>query len=112
MLSALCTPENARWQEWCCRREENEGLKAAELVKFTGGLYRLQKGHGQRGHGQRSAVLRPLVLASDGGLLLRGEVVDDVEGLSDLLGRLPPDHLSDNLASGVEQGLDVEVVGR
>lgn len=44
------------------------------------------------------AVLSPLVLAPDGGLLLGRKVVDDVEGPAQLFRRLAPDHLSDNLA--------------
>ena len=56
-------------------------------------------------------VERPLVLSPDLLLLLRREVIFDVEGLPNLLGRLPLNHLSDCLASEIEEDLDVEVVG-
>ncbi|KAH3661941.1 hypothetical protein OGAPHI_006120 [Ogataea philodendri] len=57
------------------------------------------------------AVFGPLVLASDGGFFLRSEVVDDVERFADLFRRLAADHLSNDFAAGVEQRLDVEVIG-
>lgn len=58
------------------------------------------------------SVLGPLVLAADLLLLLGGEVVGDVERLADLLGGLALDHVGHRLAADVEEGLDVEVVGR
>ena len=70
-----------------------------------------KEGCGRRGGDQRLAVLSPLVLATDLVLLLRSEVVLDVEGLADLLGGLAFDHVCDRLAADVEKGLDVEVVG-
>lgn len=57
------------------------------------------------------AVLSPLVLAADLVLLLRREVILDVEGLADLLWRLALDHVGDGLAADIEKSLDVEVVG-
>jgi hypothetical protein len=57
------------------------------------------------------AVLSPFVLAADLLLLLRGEVVLDVERLADLVGGLALDHVGDGLAADVKEGLDVEVVG-
>ena len=36
----------------------------------------------------------------------------DVEGLADLVGRFALDHVGDGLAANVEEGLDVQVVGR
>lgn len=56
-------------------------------------------------------LLGPLVLATNLLLLLRSEVVLDVEGLADLLGRLALDHVCDSLASNVEKSLDIEEVG-
>lgn len=44
-------------------------------------------------------------------LLFGGEIVLDVEGLADLLRRLALDHVGDGLATNVQQGLDIEVVG-
>jgi hypothetical protein len=61
--------------------------------------------------GDRLAVLGPLVLAADLLLLLGGEVVLDVESLTDLIGRLALDHVRDGLAADIEESLDVEVVG-
>lgn len=58
------------------------------------------------------AVLGPLVLSPDLFLLLGCEVVGDVEGLADLLGRLALDHVGHGLAADVKQGLDVHVVCR
>ena len=52
-------------------------------------------------------VLSPLVLAADLLLLLGGEVVGDVECLSDLLRRLSLNHVCDSLASYIQQRLDV-----
>lgn len=57
------------------------------------------------------AVLGPFVLATNLLLLLGGEVVGDVEGLSDLLGGLALDHVGDGLTANVEERLDVEIVG-
>jgi hypothetical protein len=58
----------------------------------------------------RLTVLGPLVLAANLLLLLGGEVVLDVESLTDLIGRLALDHVGDGLAADVKEGLDVEVV--
>jgi hypothetical protein len=44
-------------------------------------------------------------------LLLRGKVVGDIEGLSDLLGRLALDHVCYGLAADVKEGFDIQVVG-
>jgi hypothetical protein len=57
------------------------------------------------------AILSPLVLATDLLFLLGGEVIGDVESLSDLLGRLALDHVCDGLAANVKEGLDVKIVG-
>ena len=57
-------------------------------------------------------ILSPFVLTSDLLLLLRGEVVGDIECLSDLLGRLALDHIGDCLATNIKKGLYVKVVGR
>jgi len=59
----------------------------------------------------RSTILGPLVLAADLVLLLRSEVVLDVERLTDLLWRLALDHVGHGLATDVKQRLDVHVVG-
>lgn len=59
----------------------------------------------------RLAVLSPLILATDLIFLLGGEVILDVERLSDLLRRLALDHIGDCLASNIEERLDVKVVG-
>jgi hypothetical protein len=56
-------------------------------------------------------VLSPLVLTTDLLLFLRGEIIGDVECLSDFLGRLALDHVRDSLTTNVEEGLDVEIVG-
>lgn len=57
------------------------------------------------------AVLGPLVLAADLVLLLRCEVILDVEGFADLLWGLALDHIGNGLAADIEKGLDIEVVG-
>lgn len=59
----------------------------------------------------RLAILGPLVLTADLVLLLRCEVVLDVERLSDLVRGLALDHVRNRLAADVEEGLNVEVVG-
>lgn len=60
---------------------------------------------------KRLTVLGPLVLTTNLILLLRGEVILDVEGLADLLRRLALDHVGHGLAANVEESLDVHVVG-
>jgi len=62
-------------------------------------------------HVQHLAVLSPLVLATDLLFLLGGEVIGDIEGLSDFLGGLALDHICDGLAANVEKRLDIKVVG-
>lgn len=57
------------------------------------------------------AVLGPFVLATNLFLLLGGEVVRNIERLTDFLGRLALDHVGDGLAANVKEGLDVQVVG-
>ena len=81
-------------------RDAKEGLRwkgdlAAGPIKPTGNL----------------AVLSPLVLPADLLLLLRCEVVRDVERLADVLWRLALDHVGDRLAANVKKGLNIEVVG-
>lgn len=56
-------------------------------------------------------LFSPLVLTTDLVLLLRREVVLDVERLTDLFGGFALDHVRNSLASNVEERLDVEVVG-
>jgi len=56
-------------------------------------------------------ILSPLVLAADLLLLLRSEVVGDIEGLADLLRGLALDHVGDGLAANIKKRLDVEIVG-
>lgn len=56
------------------------------------------------------SVLSPLVLAANLFLLLGSEVVRDVERLADLLGRLALNHISDRLATDVEERFNVQVV--
>ena len=57
------------------------------------------------------AVLGPLVLAADLVLLLRREVVLDVERLPDLVWGLALDHVGDGLTADIEEGFDIKVVG-
>ena len=56
-------------------------------------------------------ILCPLILAADLLLFLGGEVIGDVESLSDLLGGLALDHVGNGLASNIKEGLDIKVVG-
>jgi hypothetical protein len=55
-------------------------------------------------------ILGPLILAADLLLFLGGEVIGDVESLSDLLGGLALDHVGNGLAADVKERLDVKVV--
>ena len=59
----------------------------------------------------RLTVLSPLVLTANLLLLLRGEIVGDIECLADLLWRLSLDHVCDGLASNIQKRLDIKVVG-
>lgn len=52
----------------------------------------------------------PLILPPDFLLLLRGEVIFDVECLANLLGGLALDHVSYGLAGQIQQILDVQIV--
>jgi len=56
------------------------------------------------------AILGPFVLLLDLGLFLRGEVIDYVEELPDLLRCLALDHVGDSLAAHVKEWLDIEIV--
>jgi len=56
-------------------------------------------------------LLGPLVLTTDLILLLRGEVVLDIEGLADLLRRLALDHIGNGLAADIQESLDIHVIG-
>jgi hypothetical protein len=58
-----------------------------------------------------SLLFGPLVLTANLVFFLLGEVVLNVEGLADLLGRLAFNHVGNGLAADVEKCLDVEVVG-
>ena len=58
-----------------------------------------------------SLLLSPFVLATDLILLLRSEIVLNVESLADLLWRLALDHIGDSLAPNVEKSLDIKIVG-
>jgi hypothetical protein len=69
-------------------------------------------GSGASGIGLSLTILGPLILPANLLLLLRGEVIGDVECLSDLLRGLALDHVGDGLAANIQKGLDVEVVRR
>jgi hypothetical protein len=56
-------------------------------------------------------IFGPLVLSADLFLLLRSEIVGDVEGFTDLLWRLALDHVGHGFAANIKKWLDVEVVG-
>ena len=56
-------------------------------------------------------LLSPLVLTTDLIFLLRGEVILDVESLPDFLGGFALDHVGNSLATDVQKGLDIKVVG-
>lgn len=56
-------------------------------------------------------ILSPFILTANLLLLLRGEVVGDIEGLANFLRRLALDHVGNSLAADIEKRLDVEVVG-
>jgi hypothetical protein len=56
-------------------------------------------------------ILSPLVLAANLLLLLRSEVIGDIEGLADLLWGLSLNHVGDGLAANIKKGFDVKVVG-
>ena len=67
---------------------------------------------GLRAAAQSSALLAPGILALHLLLLLRREVVLDVEPNANLLGRLALDLVRNGLAGQVKQRLDVQVVRR
>ena len=60
---------------------------------------------------RRNLLLSPLVLTTDLILFLRGEIVLDVECLTDLFWGLALDHIRNGLAPDIQQSLDVKVVG-
>lgn len=57
-------------------------------------------------------LFSPFVLTANLVLLLRREVILDVEGLTDLVRRLAFNHVGDRLASNIQKRLDIEIVGR
>lgn len=57
-------------------------------------------------------LFSPFVLTADLVLLLRREVILDVEGLTNLVRRLAFDHVGDRLASNIQKSLDIEIIGR
>lgn len=61
--------------------------------------------------GKKALLFSPLVLATNLVLLLRSEVILDVECLANLLGGLALDHVGDSLAADVQKSLDIKVVG-
>jgi hypothetical protein len=95
------------------RRDRERRNSAGETAKSPSSraCYATQVTRIEGTKGDRLAVLGPLVLAADLLLLLGGEVVLDVESLTDLIGRLALDHVRDGLAADIEESLDVEVVG-
>lgn len=56
-------------------------------------------------------VLSPLVLSTNLIFLLGGEVVCDIECLSNFLGTFALDHIRHGLATHVKKRFDVQVVG-
>lgn len=56
-------------------------------------------------------LLSPLILATNLILLLRREVVLDIEGLADFFRGLALDHVGDGFAADVKESFDVKVVG-
>ena len=59
----------------------------------------------------RNSLFGPFVLSADLFFFLGGEVILDVEGLADFLGGFTLDHVGDGLASDIEKGFDIEIVG-
>ena len=57
------------------------------------------------------SLLGPLILSSDLILLFWGEIILDVESLSDLLWRFTLDHVCNSLAADIEKSLNIHVVG-
>ena len=57
------------------------------------------------------SLFSPLILTTDLILFFGREIILDVECLTDLLWRFTFDHVGDSLASDVEQGFDIEIVG-
>lgn len=55
-------------------------------------------------------LFSPLILPADLILLLRSEIVLNVECLADFFGGLALDHVGDGLAANIQQALDIEVV--
>lgn len=58
-----------------------------------------------------SLLFGPFVLATNLVLLLRREVILDVERFANFLGRFALDHIGDRFASNVEESLYVKIIG-
>lgn len=56
-------------------------------------------------------IFGPFVFTSDLLLLLRCEIVRDVERLPNLFRRFTLDHIGNSLAANVKKRLDVEIIG-
>lgn len=59
---------------------------------------------------RKSLLLSPLIFAANLVFLLGSEIILDIKGLANLLGRLALDHVGNGLAADIQQGLDVQVV--
>jgi hypothetical protein len=57
------------------------------------------------------AILSPLIFTADLVLLLRSEVVCDIESLTNLLRRLSLDHVGNGFAANIKEWLNIEVIG-
>lgn len=60
---------------------------------------------------KENILLSPFVLRADLSFFLWREVILDIEGLADIFWRLALDHICDGLATNIEEGLDIKVVG-
>jgi len=76
------------------------------VVHYFGRLVEVKVANNQA----RLAILSPFVLPTDLVLLFGGEIILNVERLSNLLGGLSLDHIRDRLAANIKESLYVKVI--
>ena len=89
--------------------------KAASFISNQSQIHRLYKSKSTIRQEKKEEIkidllFSPLVLTANLVLLLRGEVILNVERLADLIRRLALDHVGDGLAADIQQGPNIQVV--
>lgn len=60
---------------------------------------------------KKDLLLGPFVLAANLVLFLGGEIIGNIESLTDLFRRFALDHVGNGLAADVQKSSDIEIIG-